>query len=183
MEDKKTNSPWGQLTGVSPTKLAYKLIGQGLDPAFLTEKLTQNYSVRPDKANLVARILKNQKCIIRNDNLVNLYINIPICPSKCAFCSYVSSEIGKVKPILSTYLDCLIKEIRAVKKLIAQKPYVVRTIYIGGGTPTVLEPNELEMLLQEIGYPVNEFTVECGRADSITKEKLEVLKKVPSMVK
>ncbi|MDD4816258.1 MAG: coproporphyrinogen dehydrogenase HemZ [Clostridia bacterium] len=177
MEENKTNLPWGTLTGVRPTKLAYKLISQGLDPAFLTESLMQNYGIRLDKANLVARILKNQKCIIRNDNLVNLYINIPICPSRCVYCSFISSEIGKVKPILPTYLDCLIKEIRAMKNLIAKKPYVVRTIYIGGGTPTVLEPNELDLLLQEIGYSVNEFTVECGRADTITKEKLEVLKK------
>ena len=176
MEEEK-NSPWGALTGVRPTKLAYKLLSVGLDPAFLTESLIKNYGIRQDKANLIARIIKNQKCIIRNDNLVDLYINIPICPSRCAYCSFISSEIAKVKPILPKFLDCLIKEIRAMKKVIAQKPYVVRTIYIGGGTPTVLEPSELELLLQEIGYPVNEFTVECGRADTITREKLEVLKR------
>ena len=69
------------------------------------------------------------------------------------------------------------KELKAVKKLIADKSYIVRTIYIGGGTPTVLTCEQLERLLSEINYPVSEFTVECGRADTITREKLEILKR------
>lgn len=177
MSENQELKPWGVLTGVRPTKKARKIISEGLDPAFLFETLTKEYKIRSDKAKLVVRVLKNQKCIIRNDNLINLYINIPVCPSRCNYCSFISSELSCVENILPIYLDCLIKEIRAVKKIISNKPYVVRTIYIGGGTPTVLTPEQLEMLLSELNYPVSEFTVECGRPDTITREKLEVLKK------
>lgn len=177
MSDNGDLKPWGVFGDNRPTKLARKLISEGLDPAFLFETLTKEYKIRGDKAKLLIRVLKNQKCIIRNDNLINLYINIPVCPSRCSYCSYISSEFACVEKIFPTYLNCLIQEIKSVKKIISNKPYVVRTIYIGGGTPTVLTVEQLEMLLSELNYPVSEFTVECGRPDTITREKLEVLKR------
>lgn len=171
------NLPWGSLTGIRPTKLAYDLIEEGVESHLIKETLMQTFLVSEQKAGLVAKILNNQNCIIKNDNLIDLYVNIPICPSRCVYCSFISSELSRVKKIIPDYLEALIKEIREVKKIIAQKAYVVRTIYIGGGTPTSLEADELELLLSELAYPVNEFTVECGRPDTITAEKLEVLKK------
>lgn len=170
--------PWGSLTGVRPTKFARDLVESGQVKDFLlAEVLERDYRLSREKAKLTTTILKNQKCIIRNDNLIDLYINIPICPSRCLYCSFISNEIDRIKDKVDTYIDCLLKELEAVKQIIAQKAYIVRTIYIGGGTPSVLSASQLERLLENVHFPVNEFTVECGRPDTITEEKLQVLRK------
>ncbi len=169
--------PWGSLTGIRPTKIGYDLLNQGVELYMLDKALMDNFLLSKEKAKLVQNVIQNQKCIIRNDNLVDLYINIPFCPTRCAYCSFISSEIDKVRALMPDYLAALIKEINATKKLIFDNSYILRTIYIGGGTPTVLSAEELDMLLDNLNYPVSEFTVECGRPDTITKEKLEVLKK------
>ena len=143
----------------------------------LADVLEKEYFVSKEKARLVPLILKNQKGIIRNDNLVDLYVNIPICPSRCLYCSFISSEIERVKDKVPSYIDAVIKEINAVKEIIREKALIVRNIYVGGGTPSVLSANDLDRLLTHLNFPVNEFTVECGRPDTITAEKLDVLKK------
>lgn len=170
------NMPWGSLTGIRPTKIGYDLLNQGVDPYMLTEALMENFLVSREKAMLVSNVIRNQKCIIRNDKLIDLYINIPFCPTRCNYCSFISSEIDRVRELMPKYLECLVKEINATKKIINDNAYIIRTIYIGGGTPTVLTAQELDYLLGNINYPVNEFTVECGRPDTITDEKLKVLK-------
>lgn len=170
--------PWGSLTGVRPTKFARDLVERGeIKPHLISEVLVRDYHVGNDKAKLVVKVLKNQKCIIKNDKLVDLFINIPICPTRCNYCSFISNEFSAVKDKIESYLDCALKELEAMKKVIAEKSYIVRTIYIGGGTPTILSAQQLERLLSHIGFSVTEFTVECGRADTITREKLEILKK------
>lgn len=170
--------PWGSLTGVRPTKFARDMVEKGeIKPHLISETLVKDYHVSGDKARLVTQILKNQKCIIKNDKLVDLFINIPICPSRCNYCSFISSELARVADKVDTYLNCVLRELDAVKKVISQQSYVVRTIYIGGGTPTVLSAQQLDRLLSQISYPLAEFTVECGRPDTITREKLDVLKK------
>lgn len=169
--------PWGSLTGVRPTKFARDLIGYGEAKEYLiSEVLQKDYFVDKSKAELVNNILKNQKCIIRNDNLVDLYINIPICPTRCNYCSFISSELANIKDKVNLYVECLLKELSAVKEIIKNKAYIVRNIYIGGGTPTVLNDKQLERLLSAINFPVDEFTVEAGRADTITESKLEIMK-------
>lgn len=170
--------PWGSLTGVRPTKFARELAERGeTKPHLISETLVKDYHVSSDKARLVVQTLKNQKCIIKNDKLIDLFINIPICPTRCNYCSFISSELCRVADKVDAYLACVLKELEAAKKLIVDGSYIVRTIYIGGGTPTVLSAAQLETLLKEITFSVGEFTVECGRADTITREKLEVLKK------
>jgi len=169
--------PWGALTGIRPTKVAYDLIDSGIDRFFIKETLQNEFYVSEDKAKLVDKIIKNQTSIIKNDKLVDLYINIPFCPSKCSYCSFISAEYSKVENIIPNYIQALKKEIKAVKKIIVDNVYIVRSIYIGGGTPTVLSSEDLENVLSELSFDVVEFTVECGRPDTITKEKLDVLKK------
>lgn len=169
--------PWGSLTGIRPTKVAYDLINQGVEHFLIKETLMNSFLVSEQKAKLVEQVIQNQKCIINNDNLVDLYINIPFCPSRCFYCSFISSEFSRVEKLIPTYLEALVKELNETKKIINQKAYIVRTIYIGGGTPTVLSAEQLDYLLSNISYPVSEFTVECGRPDTITAEKLYVLKK------
>jgi len=171
--------PWGSLTGVRPTKFARDLIeyGEIKEDYLIPEMLNRDYFVSMDKARLVGQIIKNQKGIIRNDNLVDIYINIPICPTRCVYCSFISNELSKVSNLVEKYVELLIKEIDCVKEIIRKKFYIVRNIYIGGGTPSVLTAAQLDKLLGQINFPVNEFTVECGRPDTITAEKLDILKK------
>lgn len=170
--------PWGSLTGVRPTKFARDLVARGeVKDYLLADVLENQYFVSKQKAKILPMIIKNQKGVIRNDNLVDIYVNIPICPSRCLYCSFISSEIDRVKNKIDDYLGCLIKEINAVKEIIRNKALIVRNIYVGGGTPSVLTANQLDCLLQHLNFPVNEFTVECGRPDTITAEKLDVLKK------
>lgn len=169
--------PWGSLTGIRPTKLYYELIKE-FDGDYMKamNEMIDEFKVTPEKAQLCKEIIKNQKNIIKNDNLIDLYINIPFCPSKCYYCSFISLPIDKCREQLEPYLDALIKEIEATKQLIDRKNYIVKSIYIGGGTPSILSPEQLDRLISTIDYKVNEFTVECGRPDTITKEKLDVLK-------
>ena len=168
--------PWGSLTGIRPTKLYYELIKESNgDYMKAMNVLVDTFKVTPEKALLVKEIIKNQNNIIKNDNLVDLYINIPFCPSKCYYCSFISAPIDKCRDELEPYLDALMKEIEATKELIDRKNYIVKSIYIGGGTPTILSAEQLDRLLSKIDYKVSEFTVECGRPDTITKEKLDVL--------
>ena len=170
--------PWGSLTGIRPTKLARDMIENGeIKESVVSEVFERELRVSRDKAKLIPQILRNQKCIIRNDNLVDLYINIPVCPTRCFYCSFISHELSKVANKLDIYIGCLIKEISAIRKLIEKKAYIVRTIYIGGGTPSVLNENQLDRLLGELNFNVSEFTVECGRPDTITAGKLDILKK------
>lgn len=169
--------PWGCLTGIRPTKVAYELLEEGIDKYFVKEELMKQFFVSESKAKLVDRIIKNQHGVIKNDKLIDLYINIPFCPSKCSYCSFISSEFKAVEKIIPDYISTLIKEINAVKKIVKENAYIIKTIYIGGGTPTVLSAEQLEKILNELNFGVNEFTVECGRPDTITKEKLDVLKK------
>ena len=105
-----TTLAWGSLTGVRPTKLARDLIEYGeMKEHLVAEILERDYFVSKDKAELVASILKNQKCIIRNDNLIDIYVNIPICPTRCVYCSFISSELERVKNKVDDYIDAVIK--------------------------------------------------------------------------
>ena len=170
------NLPWGSLTGIRPTKLTYELTKEcGGDYMKAFNMLTTKYGVSLEKAKIVKEIIKNQSFVIKNDNLVDLYINIPFCPSKCYYCSFISLPIDKCRNKLEPYLEALKKEIIETKKLIEKKNYLIKSIYIGGGTPTILSASQLDDLLSLINYKVSEFTVECGRPDTITKEKLDVL--------
>lgn len=170
------NLPWGSLTGIRPTKLTYELTKEcGGDYMKAFNMLTTKFGVSLEKAKIVKEIIKNQSFVIKNDNLVDLYINIPFCPSKCYYCSFISLPIDKCRNKLEPYLEALKKEIIETKKLIEKKNYLIKSIYIGGGTPTILSASQLDDLLSLINYKVSEFTVECGRPDTITKEKLDVL--------
>ena len=168
--------PWGTLTGIRPTRLAHELIEDGVPEHLIKETLMKSFYVSEKKADIVAKTIKNQRCIIKNDNLIDIYINIPFCPTRCQYCSFISSEYSRVEKQIPRFVDSLIKEIREMNKLIFRRALVVRTIYIGGGTPTTLPAEDLSKILDELCYPVTEFTVECGRPDTITKEKLDVLK-------
>lgn len=170
--------PWGALTGIRPTKLLYELKAEEKGSLILaTNRLINEFYVSKEKAQIAKDIIINQRLLSKNDKLVDLYVHIPFCPTRCSYCSFISNGLDYCNHLLQPYLDALIYEIKQTKKMLNDNNYLVKTVYIGGGTPTVLSANQLEQLLETIGYKTKEFTVESGRPDTITKEKLDVMKK------
>lgn len=164
--------PWGALTGIRPTKLAYTEKEAGRDFVALFEKM----GVREENIALVADVLKAQEGIYeKRDGNSDLFVSLPFCPTKCSYCSFITAPVDKTRAFLPAYLDCMEKELSACGELIGN----LRSVYIGGGTPLVLEPRELERVLkgvEKIRKNGCEYTVEAGRPDVFTEEKLRLLK-------
>jgi oxygen-independent coproporphyrinogen-3 oxidase len=185
--------PWGNLTGIRPTKLPMGMLGEGMSDDEIIKVLQETHMVSDEKARLSIDIARREKGILdsiccshgknchgKNCHGYSIYIGIPFCPTTCLYCSFTSYPIAVWKKRISEYLGALFKEIDFISEFYRDK--ILDTVYIGGGTPTTLEPCELESLLgyvrEKLDFSnVKEFTVEAGRADSITREKLEVLKK------
>ncbi len=178
---------WGMLTGVRPVKLAMGRLEAGDDEEGIRAFLSREYRVSEEKAGLAAQIaVRERELLGRLDYQkgFSLYIGIPFCPSICTYCSFSSSPIGLWKNRIEDYLDALLREIRALGALGQGRK--LDTVYIGGGTPVTLEGAQLDRLLSVIeetfadaagGKGILEYTVEAGRPDSITEEKLKVLRR------
>ena len=180
----KKELPWGDLTGIRPTRIAMNLIEEGKTDEEIWDYMKNTYFVSDEKLSLCLEIAHREKEILKDidyENGYSLYIGIPFCPTTCLYCSFTSYPIGAFKNIVDDYLSCIEKEIDYVAENFKGK--TLDTIYIGGGTPTTLDPYQIERL---IGYlkdkldlsHVKEFTVESGRPDSITREKLRAMKKM-----
>lgn len=175
--------PWGNITGVRPSKMAVMMLEEGKTENQIREFLVSEHFVTVEKANLALKIAKKELGILEKINYLNgysLYIGIPFCPTTCLYCSFTSYSLAAWKPHVDDYVDALIKEMQFVSEAMQGKR--LDTIYFGGGTPTTLSPVQLERVLTELENCFDvanayELTVEAGRPDSITREKLEVLKK------
>ncbi len=175
--------PWGNLTGIRPTKLAMGMLAEGKEDAEIVAWLKAAHAVSDEKAQLSLDIARREKAILDRlhyEDGYSLYIGIPFCPTTCLYCSFTSYPIAVWRKRVDEYLQALFQEIDFVAETYKNK--ILDTVYIGGGTPTTLETAELDRLLQYVRdkfdfRQVTEFTVEAGRADSITREKLDVLKK------
>jgi len=176
--------PWGILTGIRPAKVAGTLMQQGNGIIKTKRIMRDEYFLNPQKAALAVSIAGTEKKLLKKipKNSCSIYISIPFCPSRCAYCSFVSYTTKRLLSLIDEYLDALIDELdetfRAAKKLGMQ----VLTIYIGGGTPTTLNPEQLTRIFKKIKEHIDpkslmEFTLEAGRPDTITEEKLRVAKK------
>ena len=176
---------WGTLTGVRPTKIPMEQLEAGASEEEAARFMMKKYCVSPEKAGLAAEIASRENALLSRldcEKGFSLYVGIPFCPSVCSYCSFSSSPIGQWKDRVDAYLDALIKEIRYIGSRAAGR--VPDTVYIGGGTPTTLEPEQLKRLLDTVTEcfdlsGVLEFTVEAGRPDSITEEKLSVIREYP----
>lgn len=176
-----TSLPWGNLTGIRPTKIAYTMLEEGKTDAEIMRFLQESHFVSDKKAKLGIEIAKTEMDLLKDVHYkdgYSLYIGIPFCPTTCLYCSFTSFPIAAYRKQVDAYVDSLIKELEYVAE--AHKSQVLDSVYVGGGTPTTLEADQLDRLLGKIRElfdftTVKEFTVEAGRADSITREKLEVL--------
>lgn len=180
-----TNSypAWGILTGVRPVKLVTKEIRNKQTEQEIVNKLYQDYRVGKDKAEIAYQTaLASEKIEKTNTaNSCSVYISIPFCPSRCNYCSFVAQSIEKQHHLLDEYQEKLLLEIETTAEIINALKLKVKSIYVGGGTPTVLNERQLELLCGELkrkflSNDVLEYTFEAGRADTITLPKLEILK-------
>ena len=177
--------PWGTLTGIRPTKIPMSLYERKkpLDDEAVYDYMKKNYYVSDEKIDLSRDIAKREIKILKNIDYrdgYSLYIGIPFCPSTCLYCSFTSYNIDAYKKKVDEYVDSVIKEIDYVANAFKDKK--LNTVYFGGGTPTTLTDVQLDRLISKVKNSfdfthVQEFTVEAGRPDSITREKLKVLKK------
>lgn len=175
--------PWGTLTGIRPVKIPMAMLEEGKTKEEIRQYMKDTYYASDKKAELSVDIAARELELLRKidyEKGYSLYIGIPFCPSICLYCSFSSSPIGMWRDKADAYLDALEKEIDFTAK--ACKDKVLNTIYIGGGTPTTLNPEQLDRLLTKVENSFDfsgllEYTVEAGRPDSITREKLAVLRK------
>lgn len=175
--------PWGILTGIRPAKIPLRMRMAGMDGEAIYKNLQQEYLVSDDKIILAMDVADREYEMVRDldyQNGYSIYIGIPFCPTICQYCSFSSYDYKSYATKVEAYLAALEKEMAALAEKAGDR--ALHTIYVGGGTPTSLNERELQRLLDMIHryFPVEsvlEFTVEAGRPDSITKEKLHILKK------
>ncbi len=174
--------PWGTLTGIRPTKIPMKMMEAGGSEEEIAAHMRREYYVSAEKINLSTEIAKRELALLNRldyENGYSLYIGIPFCPTTCLYCSFTSNPVAAWSGRMDDYLRALEREIEFTAEAFGDKH--LNTVYIGGGTPTTLEPGQLERLLGKVKKSFSlehclEFTVEAGRPDSITGEKLSVLR-------
>ena len=175
--------PWGTLTGIRPTKIPMKLLEEGKSRDEIYTYMKQTYFASDEKICLATDIAERELSLLSKidyDNGYSLYIGIPFCPTTCLYCSFTSYPIASWAKRVDSYLDALEREIEFAAVKFAGRH--LNSIYIGGGTPTTLEPYQLDRLIRKIKCSFDlsdclEFTVEAGRPDSITREKLMALRR------
>lgn len=173
--------PWGILTGIRPTKIVHDLLDKNISRSNIINILRNEYKLYEDKAKLILNIAAAQRQVMdfNSHNKFSLYVNIPFCPTKCLYCSFLSNPINKYSNFIDIYTEKLIYEINEVSKLLKFKK--IDTVYIGGGTPTSLPIQNLYRIIKKIYEAfgknnIREFTVEAGRPDTINEDMLMMLK-------
>ena len=183
---KKFNTyvPWGILTGIRPVKIVHNLLDKGMSDEYIRQNLKENYLIMDEKIDLALEIAKRERPFIYpiDENKISLYIGIPFCPTRCYYCSFPANPLKQFGHLRMEYVQKLIEEVKGMAKILKDTNKEIETLYIGGGTPTALEKEELDILItalyKELDLSkIKEFTVEAGRPDSITRGRLEVLKK------
>ena len=176
-------APWGISTGIRPAKGARKMLGRYTDEEILNH-LMDEYLMDTGKAHLALDVAKSEEKILSSmpHNSVSLYVGIPFCPSRCAYCSFISQATEHNKKYIAPYVEILIKEIAHTSKIIKSLGMKVDTVYFGGGTPTAIDTHLLEKIISAMYDKfdlenIREFTVEAGRPDTFTKEMTDMLKR------
>ncbi len=174
---------WGMLTGVRPSKVATELLLKGISKTRVKKALAADYLVIPKKAALATDVALHEQRIIGTPDKrdCSVYISIPFCPSRCSYCSFVSYTSKRLLSLVPDYLEALCTELSEKFKMIRELGLRVRTVYVGGGTPTILDASQLRRLLETVAEgtdvsALEEFTLESGRPDTIDAEKMALAK-------
>ena len=175
--------PWGALAGVRPTKITTRHLLEGGTSASAERLLRDVYYVTPDRRKLSVDCSESTVAAagLLSPEDISLYVGIPFCPTRCSYCSFVSRTVGKKTELLEPYLRALLEEIRFTGELLASSGKRIRTLYIGGGTPTTLTSSQLARLMDALRESFDlsrclEFTVEGGRPDTLDEEKLQAIR-------
>ncbi|MCM0648792.1 coproporphyrinogen III oxidase [Clostridium swellfunianum] len=175
--------PWGTLIGIRPSKIALSLLNKGKMEEDIVEYYKEHFNASSEKAQLCIDVAKVENKFINKDkNTVSVYIGMPFCPTRCSYCSFAANPIAGFKSLVEPYLEALKKEIESTSRYINEKKLKIECVYFGGGTPTSVNDNQFEDIMTSIYYnlvadkDVKEFTVECGRPDSISFLKLQTMK-------
>ncbi len=179
-----TKLPWGSMTGVRPTKVATMMLEQGVPEEMIRRAYTDTYLTIGQKADICIEVAKKEQELFRDfqyEEEYCLYIGIPFCPTRCLYCSFTSYPIGVYQEKVEEYLDALCREMQFVAQSPVYQNKRLVAVYVGGGTPSALSAAQMERLVAAVQdnfdmQYVREFCVECGRPDSITMDKLMVLK-------
>ena len=178
-----TTPPWGMLTGVRPVKLPTRSLLAGATPEQARKEMEEDLYVSPRRSRLAVDCAQASAAVDKalSPNQVSLYIGIPFCPTRCAYCSFVSADVGRTLKLLDPYVDALITELEETGRVLKEAGLSVYSLYMGGGTPTTLSAQQLDRVLSaaRTHLPLEgcvEYTVEAGRPDTITRDKLLVLK-------
>ncbi len=174
--------PWGILTGIRPSKLVLEYMNRGFSEKDIFELLENDYRVFHSNAVLAIQIAKTEKKYLcfASDHSASIYISIPFCPTKCAYCSFVSCASKKLFSLINPYIERLCSDIQKTSHLISELGLTVRSLYIGGGTPSILNSSQIKTLMAAIRQylpleQITEFSFEAGRPDTITAEKIKIL--------
>lgn len=175
--------PWGILIGIRPSKIALKLLKEGNTEEEVINIFKERYLAHEDKAKLCIDVARAEERTVNKDkNNIAVYIGMAFCPTRCVYCSFTANPIAAHKKMVMPYIEALIKEINGMSSYIKEKNLNIESVYFGGGTPTSVNDEEFAMVMKEIydnfikDNNVKEFTVECGRPDSINKNKLQTMK-------
>ncbi len=175
--------PWGAMTGIRPSKIAAGFLDLGMTREETARQLQKEYYVSPKRAELCTETAMASVAARKslNHNEISLYIGIPFCPTRCAYCSFVSQSVEKTVKLIEPFVEALLREIAVVGEEIKRIGWSPVSIYMGGGTPTTLSAEQLKRIFDELSKRFNlsavrEFTVEAGRPDTIDEEKLRVIK-------
>ena len=176
------SSGWGTLTGVRPLKLAYEMLNEAGDLDGMEALLSERYLLSSEKISLLREITEYQTSVLEGDPSAKtaLYIGIPFCPTRCEYCAFASNVAPESD--IEEYFSNLLEEIRYTGKLCRDHETVIESVYVGGGTPTTLSSGQLSNLISAVrdGFNVDpehiEFTIEAGRPDTITAEKLSAMR-------
>ncbi len=174
---------WGLLTGVRPTRLVHRMLDDGKSIAEIRDRFINFYKVSEEKFRLLWQTSMAERPIISASQSqdFSLYLSIPFCPSRCNYCSFVSGSVEKMGNLIPEYIECLAKEIEFSAEVSKKAGLRLKTVYFGGGTPTTLSAEQLKFLMGKIEAcfdlsEINEYTVEAGRPDTVTHEKLRTIK-------
>ncbi|MBQ8297005.1 MAG: coproporphyrinogen dehydrogenase HemZ [Ruminococcus sp.] len=175
--------PWGLMTGIRPVKKVVELIQDNKSFEDISKTLTDKYEISPGKLSLAYETAKNQLPILEkiDRNAVSLYVSIPFCPTRCSYCSFVSHSMDSAMKLMPEYVSALCRELEIIGDIVRETDTKIDTIYFGGGTPTSISAEDIKTIMETVQKNFNldkvrEYSFEAGRPDTITEEKLRVIK-------
>ena len=177
--------PWGIMTGIRPVKKVTELIDKGMNKEEIRKELIDRFELQNDKFELAYKTAENQLPILEkiDHSAASLYVSIPFCPTRCSYCSFVSHSMDSAKKLMPEYISSLCKELEIIGKIVKETDTKIDTIYFGGGTPTSISASELQAVMETVEKnfdlgSIREYSVEAGRPDTITEDKLRVIKEL-----